>query len=355
MADLYDITQWSEQSWWNTGGTRDKKIYLNPDDNEIYYFKQSFKKGQRDYQYEFWSEIIASEVGKLLKLHILEYHIAIRGNIIGCISKSMIKSESEELVEGGKYLHAFDNTFNPLDTKLRKNYDFDLILESLLSFGKENYIDEIIHVIVFDALIGNSDRHQENWAIINIHSGMSDRARILERALSSNEIDSLPTIFKRIIKTLIGSQGKAQAELQKVRLMLPKITRFSPIYDSGCSFGRELSDEKIAILLKDKKELELYINKGKAEIHWQKEKVSHFVLIENLLKTEFKPQVLKALKNISENFDETAIKDIVDNIDNSLLKAGKNEHLLPLTRKELIVKSLTLRASKLKEIYEKHR
>ena len=54
MAELYNISDWSEQSWWNTGGTRDKKIYLNPDDGELYYFKQSFKKGQRDFKHEFW-------------------------------------------------------------------------------------------------------------------------------------------------------------------------------------------------------------------------------------------------------------------------------------------------------------
>jgi hypothetical protein len=27
MAKLFLIDSWSEQRWWNTGGTRDKKIY----------------------------------------------------------------------------------------------------------------------------------------------------------------------------------------------------------------------------------------------------------------------------------------------------------------------------------------
>jgi hypothetical protein len=73
MAKLYNISAWSEQSWWNTGGTRDKKIYLSPEDGELYYFKQSFKKGKRDYTYEFWSEIIASEVGEHLGFDILPH------------------------------------------------------------------------------------------------------------------------------------------------------------------------------------------------------------------------------------------------------------------------------------------
>jgi hypothetical protein len=87
MARLYNISEWNEQSWWNTGGTRNKKIYLNPEDGALYYFKQSLKKGPREYKYEFWSEIIASEVGKLLGFDILPYHIAIRGIMVGCISK----------------------------------------------------------------------------------------------------------------------------------------------------------------------------------------------------------------------------------------------------------------------------
>jgi hypothetical protein len=350
MTKLYNISEWNEQSWWNTGGTRDKKIYLNPEDNNIYYFKQSFKKGQRDYKHEFWSEIIASQIGKSLGIDILEYDIAIRGNVIGCISKNMINVESEELIEGGKYLHAFDNTFNPEDTKLRKNYDFDLILKSLIAFGKEIYIDDIIKTIVFDALIGNSDRHQENWAIINIHSGISDRARILDDVLSQ-ENKELPTFLKKIVLTLFGKEGKS--ELQKVRLLLPKTTRFAPIYDSGCSFGRELSDEKIENLISNDIDLKLYIEKGAAEIHWEKEKISHFKLIENLLLTDFKTTVLKALKNTKEKFEVEKVRAIVNNIDNSLLNNENLDFLLPSQRKEFIIKSLTLRFSKLKEVYER--
>jgi hypothetical protein len=50
MEKLYDITFWSEQPWLNTGGTRNKKIYLNPADNELYYFKQSLKKEKKGLQ-----------------------------------------------------------------------------------------------------------------------------------------------------------------------------------------------------------------------------------------------------------------------------------------------------------------
>ena len=55
-------------------------------------------------------------------------------NIVGCISKSMINQASEELIEGGKYLQAFDNTFKPENVKHRNQYNFELILNALVSF-----------------------------------------------------------------------------------------------------------------------------------------------------------------------------------------------------------------------------
>ncbi len=40
----------------NRGGTLavlGKKNYLNPEDGALYFFKQSLKKGSREYKYEF--------------------------------------------------------------------------------------------------------------------------------------------------------------------------------------------------------------------------------------------------------------------------------------------------------------
>lgn len=351
MANLYNISEWSEQSWWNTGGTRDKKIYLNPIDGELYYFKQSFKKGQRDYKYEFWSEIIASEIGQLLDFPILPYEIAIRGEVVGCISKSMIKQESEELIEGGKYLQAFDNTFNPENIKLRNQYNFELIMKALLSFKKEGHLQELIETIVFDALIGNSDRHQENWAIINVHTAITESITQIQKDIESGSIDSMPNWIKKLVKAAYMVKGKIRPELQNARLFLPKKTRFAPIYDSGCSFGRELSDEKVASMLINEHEIQKYIVKGLAEIHWGNEKISHFDLVTNLLQEQdLRDFVSVPLERILNRFDLQKVQSIVFNIDKDILELG-NSNFLPKERKELIVKLLTLRLNKLRESY----
>lgn len=351
MAKLFDITTWSEQSWWNTGGTRDKKIYLNPEDGELYYFKQSFKKGQRDYKYEFWSEIIASEVGALLGFDVLAYHIAIRGNVVGCISKSMINQASEELVEGGKYLQAVDNTFKPEDIKLRNQYSLDLILRAMVALQKEKHLNELAATIVFDAVIGNSDRHQENWAIINTHSTFTEGLSSIERGIQTGEIDKMPGWIRKIFTSLYTEKGKMRPELQSAKLLLPKQTRFAPIYDSGCSFGRELDDERVKNMLSDEREIEKYILKGLAEIHWENTKISHFELIKRLLEHEgLKKHIQVSLQKALNLFDPKSIEDIVFNIDKPLIEFG-SPNILPKERKELVVKLLTLRIERLRKIY----
>jgi hypothetical protein len=73
---LYNITEeWNEQPWFSTGGTRAKK-YLQSPDSKFYYFKRSQLKPGKDYRFEFWSEIIAYELGTQLGFNMLRYIIA---------------------------------------------------------------------------------------------------------------------------------------------------------------------------------------------------------------------------------------------------------------------------------------
>lgn len=353
MPKIFNISEWGEQSWWNTGGTRDKKVYLNPEDGELYYFKQSFNKGNRNYKHEFWSEIIASEIGAFLGFNMLPYHIAIRGNVAGCISKSM-NSDSEELMEGGKYLQAFDNTFKPEKTKLRSKYNLDLIVKALASFKKENHLKELYEIFVFDALIGNSDRHQENWAIINEYTVFSENLSKISRDIETGKIDLLPMWIKKIIKAVYMEKGEIRPELQTARLM-PKKTRFAPIYDSGCSFGRELEDYRVILLLNDNEELNRYVDRGLSEIHWQGRKINHFDFIKNLItEDQGREYVLEVLVRVIAKFDQKQVERIVANIDKEIEEL-KNPHFLPKNRKELIMKLLASRINKLKEIYLKYK
>jgi hypothetical protein len=352
MPRLYNISEWNEQPWLNTGGTRNKKIYLNPADNELYYFKQSLKKDKKDYKYEFWSEIIAYEIGQMCGFDILPYHVAVRGSQVGCISKSMINPDKEELVEGGRYIQAFDTTFNPDDRSLRHQYTFELIIASLASLNLSKYYNNLVEVLVFDALIGNSDRHQENWAFINSHSAFSRSMAEFEHTLEHQKVlENSPKIIRSLLQAIYMVQGKLRPEYKRIRLSLPKETRFSPIYDSGCSFGRELMDERVVEMIKNPSLIEKYTKKGESEIHWQGKKVSHFALLDNLLKEqEFKQMVETPIKRIINKFDEKKLNELISEVDVDLPEDCES-FKIPSERKQLICKLVLSRFNLLKALF----
>lgn len=351
MAKLYNISNWSEQTWLNTGGTRDKKIYLNPEDGQLYYFKQSFKKGTRDFKHEFWSEIIASEIGNMLGFKLLNYDIAIRGEIVGCISKSMINPESEELVEGGKYLQAFDTTFDPANIKLRSQYNFNLIMKALEAFNKQKHIIELIETLVFDAVIGNSDRHQENWALIIQHTKITNSFFQIEKVFRTGGFELLPKWLKKIFIVIFTKNGDIRPSFNISKFMFQKESKFAPIYDSGCSFGRELDNARVNNMLRDESEIEKYVEKGLAEIHWENQKINHFKLLEKLLEMpKLNNQLLKIIERTISNFALDEAKNRLNNIDRELVMIG-NPNLFPNDRKELVMKLLILRINKLKGVF----
>ncbi len=362
MPKLFEITEeWSPQPWYSTGGTRAKK-YLQSPDGEYYYFKRSqykdptAKKPGKDFKYEFWSEVIAYEVGTLLGFNVLRYDIATDGEIMGCISQSMINSEEEVLVEGVKYLQAFSWDYNPALKEHRTWYTFQLIRSSLKNAGfDKSVIHQIIEIIMFDALIGNGDRHQENWAIINRQQWLPGYLEALKRqdfkALNKIRLDIKTFKKSKFIKSDINRSGgripRKKKKLQKDGFV--NDARLSPIYDSGSSLGRELVKDKVEFYLSSETELKKYIERGPSEIHWNGEKISHFELIQNLLDSKYKKVVKGIWTRISEKWNNEEIENRIRKIDELVPESHKG-YKIPEPRKELIINLIKLRKDRLEEL-----
>lgn len=311
MVKYYDISQWEEHQYYGTGGTRDKTVVENPEDGCLYYFKTSLKKKVIDYRYEFWSEVIASEIGDALGLDILHYDVAWKDDRLGCLSKSMIDPKMEELQEGYKWLTGFDPRYDIND---KDAYTFQII-EKLLTtrFKQEYFIKDLIKIIVFDSIIGNEDRHQENWSII--------------------------VTSKMVYKSTIFRKRKSVAET---------LYKFAPIYDSGSSMGRELTDEKVSQMLTDRVQLEAYIKRGQSEIHWEGKtgKQKHLDLIRKVSEFGYKDEVTEIINSIRSRYDAQAILDIIYGIDKCLPKELALQKI-PQTRKDFLIKLVSLRFDKL--------
>ena len=372
MPTLYDISKWNPQPWYSTGGTRSKKFVQNPEDSKFYYFKQSFKSIGRDYFFEFWSEIIATEIGQLLGFNVLRYDIAIDGDVMGCISESMI-SDDETLTEGGQYLRAFDINFDPQVKDGRRLYSFQLIVNALEEFQLSDQVNNIIELIIFDSIIGNGDRHQENWAFINTQTFINKQMEVIQRDMKYGQHKNMPKFIQRILSRLFDDitkkDVKLKPEVKAVFLKLDKPKSFAPIFDNGSSLGRELETDKIDRMLGNEQELVAYINRGVSEIHWDlntmellenihadvptdKNKVSHIDLIKRLLGSSYSEITTEIIKRVLEKYDIKKIKNIIMSIDSPVVPGKCEKFKLPENRKLLILKLITLRIDRLKSLLD---
>lgn len=252
MAKFYDISNWQEKPHFQTGGTRNKSVLENPDTGKLYYFKTSLKKEVIDFKYEFWSEILASEIGKELGFNTLEYDIAFYKSEIGCLSESMVDTNVSKLSEGINYLRGYDPNYSPENKESYSQYTFHFIEKALSEYRLKDKMKDIVVTIIFDSLIGNGDRHQENWGFIIPNLKSSEKRTDLKAEKAKNIL-----LDSKLFRTLFVFNSMGQSK--KVNDIMDSMKGiFAQIYDSGSCLGRELTDEKVDVMLNDNQMLGAY-------------------------------------------------------------------------------------------------
>jgi hypothetical protein len=334
MAIVYNISDWNYKEWVQTGGTREKCFVENPADGKLYFFKESIEK----YPSEFWSEIIASKVGKHFGFDLLDYNIGISHNTVGCICESMIEPFTEELLHGVSLLKDANPKFKITRAPI---IIFEEVEKSFRPYP--GFINKFIEILIFDSIIGNQDRHSENWAIIrslDLTNKNFNKRKILVWFYEKYKSTGLK--FKDIPFKKYYMQLMSDASLVNIK--------FSPIYDSGSSLGREIGEDKIELFLTNDDEIKKYIRKGKSEIKWEKEKknINHFELLKQI-KSKHNDFITKSIKTKITNYNKEELTELIMNIDVNLTdKYAKSK--LSLQRKKLIIKFIHNRIAILKEL-----
>lgn len=353
MPEFFDITKWTTQPYFSTKGTRSKSVVLDANGNQ-YYFKSSLLKPGKDYKFEFWSEVIAFEIGSMLGLNVLKYDVAIKGDEIGCISKSMINNTDQILTEGVQYLQGYDPNFAPGEAKGGSAYTFDLIIKSLQKFEMESFAEQIIELVLFDSIIGNGDRHQENWGFISEHTYLSKRwvefVRMLKKFIKYPKLwDTLPGWFRFLIKRvyLKGTSAQLREEVLHMHFKWNKNVKFAPIYDNGSSLARELSDDRIAELCGLPDGIQKYIDNGRSEIHWDGKKLNHFELIKAIM-VDY-PRRIERMKQIINQFNKGKLIEILDDIDRDIPERFSH-YKLSDNRKRFILQLVISRITRLETL-----
>lgn len=155
-----------------------------------------FKEGRPDTG-ENWAEKVTSELAALIELPHARYEFAYREQKY-CVISPKFLNEGEILLAGNQLIEGFDvskkfknltHTLNNILCALKKN---NVLLPSVYEKHAviKNAQDLFIGYLCFDAWIANTDRHDENWAII-VSSNIYTLAPTFDHAssLGRNEND----------------------------------------------------------------------------------------------------------------------------------------------------------------------
>lgn len=211
------------------------------------------KTGQKWYPIESITELLLNRLGIIFGLQMADSRIAMIGGQLRFLSRYFLNPMKEELVHGADILAGFLNEDSPhfveeVDKqKLTREWFTLQFVESAVSnmflYQKEEIMRELVKLIIFDALVGNNDRHFFNWGVIR-------------------SID-----------------GSFQPY-------------FSPVYDTARGLFWNDSEEKLRGIVEVNKMVDSHIKKysksSRPKIGWEDEKnLNHFQLFEKIYENEF--------------------------------------------------------------------
>ena len=138
------------------------------------------KTGQKWYPIESITELLLNKLGTIFGLKMAESKIAMIGGQLRFLSRYFLNPAKEELVHGADilagYLNDTPDFVEEVDKqKLTREWFTLQFVESAISnmflHQKEDIMHELVKLIIFDALVGNNDRHFFNWGVIRSVEG----------------------------------------------------------------------------------------------------------------------------------------------------------------------------------------
>lgn len=175
---LIDVTEWRKDDEHAIFpiGARDKRMLWSPaappegiKPNWPYLFKLS-----RDaYPDQFWMETVAFLVGKSLKISVPKALPAVRRiNLAdtehGALLEWFYDKQSHLFVHASDFFHVLITDFDDASGQHHNIEDLRIICRAIAMHGanKANWSEWVCDMLLLDSVIGNSDRHQENWGVI---------------------------------------------------------------------------------------------------------------------------------------------------------------------------------------------
>ena len=188
------------------------------------------------------------------------------------------------------------------DAYSNSKYSIQMIQNSLNGILE---MDKFYKIVIFDILIGNSDRHHSNWAIL------------AKGTVYKTPEDMLDIFFNY---------------------------NMCPLYDNGSSLCAYEDNNNLEIFFKDKMKFEALVNtKSKSAIGWENERpIRHFELLKKIKDNAYELTV-QYIEKIKTNINEENIDKILNEFDNNIIS---------IDMKKLLKMYLLERRKRMLEIYD---
>lgn len=152
--DLIETMGTKRKFWFTRDGTRWLFKYSRPDTGE------------------HWSEKVAAEIGAQLGIPVAQVELAMCNDTPGACSKSFLPDKGV-LVHGNELLQKVDQAYPVTELRGVSKHTVDAVFAPLNDVEAPlgapptlSAADCFVGYLLLDALIGNGDRHHENWAVI---------------------------------------------------------------------------------------------------------------------------------------------------------------------------------------------
>ena len=306
--EIIDVRNWSPSGEYDglyPKGARTKSCFFSPEDvqkqynflkNDHYYL---FKESNKNYPWQFWIEIIAYRLGKFMDIEVPPAYIGYRGDVdkYGALIE-WFYNKDHGYIEGSIVMQ---HEISDYDIKKGEKHNF----ATILSFfdNKKLILEHWAKIFTFDTVIGNTDRHQDNWGIV----------------------------YKK------GKNGYEYIE-------------FSPAFDNGTSMGHEILEHKF-VNFDNPDRLNTYLTNSKARHHMKFNLEDHiqynFIDFMRRFFTEYKINTDNILKYIDFSFNE-----FVDSISPLINVEVPDKYKLTRGRLDFILKLLKMRIQMMKDLIE---
>lgn len=214
-------------------GSKDKFWFRR--DGRLWLFKEVrsiTKDGRTIPAGEDWAEKVGAEIAHVLNIPAATVELAEYAGRWGCASRNFT-SPAEQLMHGNEVMAGYLEGYDPALRYKQTSHTVDNIVQAIVRMfprPREHraVLRQLASYLILDALIGNVDRHHENW-------GLLWRVKV--------DVDDFS---------------------ESVRLS--KEYDVAPSFDHASSLGRELLDERRLDLLK-RGAIESYVRHGRGGVY----------------------------------------------------------------------------------------